>query len=430
MRKPKILMLGWEFPPNITGGLGVACYHIVRSLRDYASITMILPQLEPEVRIAGIRLIGIGNLDLEKIYTKKEREILRSRLSKRVMEMKLSPYPVAIAGKRIFQKSTSTTKLKKSSVQIENLFADTEIYGEDVVEKVQFFSEISMMISRKIDFDIIHAHDWMTFPAALAIKKSAKKPLIIHIHSLNVDRVGPDQQGWIFNIEKEALKEADRILPVSNYTGNLIGEHYGIDKNKIISIHNGVRRVKVFHTEKKFPEKLVLFLGRITYQKGTEYFLEVASRIIHEFNNVRFVVAGGGDRFSRMVEDGAYKEIGHKLHFTGNINRKKVYELFSMTDVFVMPSVSEPFGLVALEAAQFGIPVILSKRSGAAEVLKGAIKADFWDIERMASAILRLLADERFRNKVVEQELKDLESLTWENAAEKISGVYSEFIKP
>ena len=427
MKKPKVLMLGWEFPPNITGGLGVACYHIARSLRQHVPVTIMLPKIAPNIRIKGIRLIGIGNLNLKKIFTKKEQRTIFSKFSKKVADLILTPYPSRTSRKKTALKLSKITNAAKKQVKIENLLSGTDIYGDNVVEKVQFYAEICKKICRSIDFNLIHAHDWMTFPAALAIKEITGKPLILHIHSLNIDRVGPENQDWIFNLEKDSLNRADLILPVSHYTGNLIKEHYGIPKNKIFPVHNGIRPVKTFHSPKKFPEKLILFLGRLTYQKGPEYFLEVASRILSEYSNVRFVLAGKGDKFSRMVEESAYKEIGHKLHFTGFINREKVLDLLSMTDVMVMPSVSEPFGLAAIEAAQFGIPVILSKRSGAAEVLKGAIKADFWDIDHMAGSIIRLLSDDAFRKKVVSQELKDLKSLTWENTAKNILKAYSRF---
>ncbi|HLF34097.1 MAG TPA: glycosyltransferase family 4 protein [Cyclobacteriaceae bacterium] len=425
MTKPRILMLGWEFPPNITGGLGVACYHIVKSLGSLAPVTMILPTVASGVRLRGVRLIGIGNLELETIFTKKEREQIRSKFRKRFSKLALSPYPVGISGGKILQKSSRVLRKRKISFPLKNILDGTELYGDDVVGKVEFFAEICGKMIRKIDFDIIHAHDWMTFPAALEIKKLTGKPLVLHIHSLNTDRVGLADQGWVFRIEKEALHKADLILPVSHYTGDMIREHYGIRKNKIHPVHNGVRKMKAFSIPKKFPEKLVLFLGRITYQKGPGYFLDVAARIAARHDNIRFVVAGGGDKFARMIEEGAYRELGKKLHFTGPVDRKKVRELLAMADVFVMPSVSEPFGLVALEAAQFGIPVILSKRAGAAEVLKGALKVDYWDIDKMESSIIRLISDDKFRENVVKQELKDLEKLSWEKTAGNILSAYS-----
>jgi glycosyltransferase involved in cell wall biosynthesis len=268
----------------------------------------------------------------------------------------------------------------------------------------------------------------MTFPAAIALKEMTGKPLVVHIHSLTYDRIGPGDQGWVFRVEKEALSMADLILPVSHYTGEIIHEHYGIAKNKIWPVHNGARRIKTFRRDKKFPEKMILFLGRITFQKGPEYFLAMAQLIIEQFRNVRFVIAGDGDRFSRLVEDSAFRELGSKIHFTGFVDRPKVHELFAMADAFVMPSVSEPFGLAALEAAQFGVPVILSRRSGAAEVLKGAVVADYWDIEKMVRSIVKILSDEKYRQSIIRRQRDDLKQVTWNHTALRIKEAYTRLI--
>jgi glycosyltransferase involved in cell wall biosynthesis len=429
MRKPEILMLGWEFPPKITGGLGVASYHIVRSLSKQFPLTLILPNASPRVRIQGVRMIDAGRFDPEKLFSKREWSAIRARFSQAVHRMLVSPYPVKSPGEKTGVKSLRRRKPGVKSNGAGNILSGAELYGDDVIEKVNFFAAVCKKLAGKINFDIIHAHDWMTFPAALAVREMSGKPLVIHIHSLNTDRIGPGDQGWIYQLEKETLSRADLILPVSNYTGNMIRHHYGIRKNKIFPVHNGVRKTKVFRTPKKFPEKLVLFLGRITYQKGPEYFLDVATRLARNRRDIRFVIAGGGDKFIRMIEEGAYRELGGRLHFTGNIDRRKVREVLSMADVFVMPSVSEPFGLVALEAAQFGVPVIISRHSGAAEVLTGAIKVDFWDIDNMENSIVKLTSDPKFIKKVVDQQHADLELLTWEKTAALIAKGYSRIFK-
>jgi glycosyltransferase involved in cell wall biosynthesis len=284
-------------------------------------------------------------------------------------------------------------------------------------------------ISAELSFDIIHVHDWMTCQAGIKLKEKFKKPLILHIHSLNYDRFGPDRMDWIYDIEKKALLKADIIIPVSHYTGRIINEFYKIQKKKIFPVHNGVEKVKPFKSEKNFPEKLVLFMGRITMQKGPEYFLEAASKILHRCNNVRFAIAGEGDRLQKIIESGAYADIGSKIHFTGFLKKPEIHYILSITDVFCMPSVSEPFGLSALEAVQFGIPVVISKRSGAAEVLKGAFTVDFWDTEKMADLIIMLLTDKKLYKDSVEQGFKDLKNLTWENSAKNILQLYSKFNK-
>ncbi len=283
-------------------------------------------------------------------------------------------------------------------------------------------------MASRINFDIIHAHDWMTFLAGIHLKDKLNKPLVLHVHSLNYDRIGPIYDGWIYQLEREALQKADLIIPVSNYTGRIIREHYGISTGRIVPIHNGIDPVKPFKTEKKFPEKLVLFLGRITLQKGPEYFLETAYRVIKKYPDVRFAIAGTGDKLRRLIEEGAYKEISHKLHFTGFIDRDKVYTLLSMSDVFCMPSLSEPFGLTALEAIQFGVPVVITQRSGAAEVLKSALLADFWDTELMANHIVELLKNKKLHAEKVREGKNEIKNLTWESAASKILDEYNKII--
>jgi glycogen synthase len=424
MRKPHVLMLGWEFPPNVSGGLGVASYHIIKALKEHADITLILPYVSARIRFPGVNIISIGNLPVKKIFSKKELKILFSKYMKKSFRFELSPYPVKKTEKTLVHRSSKTARTKSATITYKNPLADADLYGQDVMEKVQLFAEFASRLSKNYSFDVIHAHDWMTFPAGLAIKEISGKPLVLHVHSLNTDRLEPGNQGWIYNLEKNALEKADLLIPVSKYTGNMIAEHYGINSKKIFPVYNGVQHIETYKGVKKFPEKLVLFLGRLTYQKGPEYFLEIAAEVIRNYQNVRFVVAGDGDKFRHIVEQSAYKDIGNKLHFTGYINREKVNELLSLTDVFVMPSVSEPFGLVALEAAQFGIPMVISKHSGASEVLKGALKADFWDIELMVNYILKLLTDDNLRNKIVRQNIKDLGKLTWENNALKIKEAY------
>jgi glycosyltransferase involved in cell wall biosynthesis len=222
------------------------------------------------------------------------------------------------------------------------------------------------------------------------------------------------------------MREADRVIPVSRYTGEIVHRHYGIPLEKIRPVHNGADPVEAFTTKKKFPEKLVLFLGRLTAQKGPEFFLEIASRVLAENQDVRFVVAGTGEKLRPLIESGAFRGLGGHFHFTGFLSPEKVRELLAMTDIYCMPSVSEPFGLSALEAAQFGIPAVISKQSGVAEVLRGALKADFWDVELMAGHINRLLTDEGLRQQVIAQARSDIASSTWDAAARKVIDVYHE----
>jgi glycosyltransferase involved in cell wall biosynthesis len=308
------------------------------------------------------------------------------------------------------------------------LFKMGELYGSDLGAKVVEFSKVCAKLAMMQDFDVVHAHDWMTFLAGVEVKKATGKPLVVHVHASQYDRAGADARGWIFELEKFGMEQADRVIPVSRYTGKIVAGHYGIDPAKIRPVHNGADPVEVFQTRKKFPEKLVLFLGRLTAQKGPEFFLEIAARVLDANPDVRFVMAGTGEKLRPLIESGAFRGLGGHFHFTGFLTKEKVNELLSMTDIYCMPSVSEPFGLSALEAAQFGIPAVISKQSGVAEVLKGALKADFWDVPLMAKHINDLLGDADLRARIVQQAQADMAAATWDAAAAKVVEIYHELV--
>lgn len=438
--KKKVLMLGWEFPPVINGGLGVACLGIAKSLSTYVDLTIILPKTDPEFIVENVGLIGLNNVDLkallqnDKVSTQENstKTAYDTFSETKYININFDPY-FNLSSEESNSRTTKEThieevlseeeKIIREELIIEeflNAFHHGELYGKDVIQKVILYSKYVLRLVNEREFDIIYAHDWMTFLAGIEVKFRTGKPLALHVHALDYDRGGPDSRGWIYDLEKYAMQHADVIIPVSEYTGDIIAGHYGIDRNKIFPVHNGVDVVDTYREEKAFPEKLVLFLGRVTGQKGPEFFLEVASNVFAKYKKVRFVVAGTGDRLKRLIETGAYRQIGHKFHFTGFLDKEKVHKLLAMADVYCMPSVSEPFGLSALEAAQFGIPMVISKQSGAAEVLQGALKADYWDVELMAAHITSLLESKRLVNKVVKQGYEDLKSLSWDHSATKI----------
>ncbi|WMJ74807.1 glycosyltransferase [Cytophagaceae bacterium ABcell3] len=432
MKRPRILMLGWEFPPIINGGLGVACLGLCKALSRYADLTMIIPKSDPSFMVENVELIGLNNVDIENLkkvetgrhYKEFAREV-------ETIEAEILPYGRSIKQGEI-EKETSTDKYQESyheRFDTEfNVFQFGELYGEDVAWKVSEYAKYALRLSADKDFDIIHCHDWMTFIAGMEIKQRTGKPLVLHIHSLEYDRSGPEAQNWIFDLEKQAMQFADSVIPVSYYTGSIAKNHYGIDPKKIHPVHNGADPVHVYHDIKDFPEKLILFLGRVTGQKGPQYFLDIASKVTSHVPNVRFVMAGTGDRLRGLIETGAYKQIGNKLHFTGFLDKEKVHKLLAIADVYCMPSVSEPFGLSALEAAQFGVPCVISKQSGVSEVLNGALKADYWDIDRMSAHIISLLQNDALRKTVIQDAFEDLNECSWENAAEKVSNIYNNFI--
>jgi len=421
MKRPKVLMLGWEFPPIINGGLGVACLGLAKALSKHVDLTMIIPKSDPNFIVDKVELIGLNNLDIEKFKQIKTSKFYKKFAKVETVEANIDPYDTADISFDILK---SETGMNFRIDEMKNVFSMGDLYGDDLIHKVIEFAKYTTRLALTKDFDVVHCHDWMTFLAGIEIKKLTGKPLVLHVHATEYDRSGPEARNFVYELERWAMHYADAVLPVSHYTGSIAESHYGVTKHKITAIHNGADPVKVYHDTKDFPEKLILFLGRITGQKGPQYFLDIAAKVIEHVPNVRFVMAGTGDRLRSLIETGAYRQIGNKFHFTGFLNKEKVHKLLSIADVYCMPSVSEPFGLSALEAAQFGIPCVISKQSGVAEVLYGALKADFWDVDKMAGHIISLLQNEALRESVIRNAFNDLENLTWDKAAEKVVGVY------
>jgi glycogen synthase len=424
MTKKKVLMLGWEFPPIINGGLGVACLGLAKAMRKHFDLSVVLPKSDPNFVVEQVELIGLNNLSVKEIkdfHTYNDSYRIFEDVS--IFEANILPYG-DVANVEVLNESKTIKKVDVKTMRLEsdlNAFKFGDLYGEDVIEKVKQYAHYVLQLAENKEFDIIWAHDWMTYLAGVELKKKFNKPLAIHVHATTFDRGGADARGWVYDIEKYGMEQADLIIPVSNYTGEVCINHFGANPSKIFAVHNGVEYVHAYREEKKFPEALVLFLGRVTGQKGPEVFLEIADKVIHKYKKVRFVMAGTGDQLKGIIESGAYRHIGDKFHFTGFLNKEKVNRLLAMGDIYCMPSVSEPFGLSALEAAQFGIPVILSKQSGAAEVLHSALKTDFWDVDLTADLIVDLLENPQKAEAQRQATYKDIELLTWDNAASKIA---------
>lgn len=428
LMKMKVLMLGWEFPPLINGGLGIACLGLGRALSKHVDLSFILPQVDPSYTVKDVKLIGLNHLgerDLERMVKTEE---LRSFAEVDLIQADLQPYIDAEweARERIATSGESISKYDRWSEEtgLAMFRQKSALYGEDVNARVIAFARAAAALAEGKEFDLIHAHDWMTFLAGMEIKARTGRALVLHVHSLSYDRAGPEARGWVYEIERQAMAAADLIIPVSHYTGKICSDHYGITPEKIHAVHNGADPVKSFHSKKSFPEKVVLFLGRITGQKGPRYFLEIAAKVLENRRDVRFVMAGTGERLRELIEYSAFRDVGDRLHFTGFLNREKVNQLLSMADVYCMPSVSEPFGLSALEAIQFDIPAVISKQSGVAEVLPQARQADFWDVDLMAQHILDLLNDEGAHAEAVRASREDQEHCTWERAAERVVALY------
>jgi glycosyltransferase involved in cell wall biosynthesis len=430
MKKPRVLMLGWEFPPVINGGLGVACHDLCLAMAKHAKVTMIIPKSNPDFVVKDLQLIGLDTIDSRTLRHVNYKEEYKTFEDVHFIPSDLNPYyterhkPFVIPG--VDMNSQYLKEIKVGSKKAKVFHID-DLYGGDVIEKVTVFGQLASRLAMTLDFDIIHAHDWMTMLAGMEVKEKTGKPLVVHVHSLEVDRGGVNSQGWVYQMEKRGMQVADVLMPVSNFTGNIINEYYGIDYRKIFPIHNGIREVKPFRSKSPYKEKLVLFIGRLTRQKGPEYFVDIAAKVLEKNPNVRFIMAGTGDAQNKVLEKVAQKRIGSRFHLAGFLGLDKVRFLLSIADVYCMPSVSEPFGLSAVEAAQFDVPVVISKQSGVAEVLSGALKFDFWDINHAAEYILSVLDDDTLKQQVIDDAGKDLKNISWDIAAAKVFEGYKKY---
>lgn len=388
----KILMLGWELPPHHSGGLGVACLGLAKALANKgAKITFVMPKKQDlKYDFMDIVYAEIDDNDSELFkssYTTNQSFMFHSRL--------LDPFP------------------------------------PDYVRSAIKFAEKMKKMALKIKADVVHAHDWMTFDAGIVASEVLGKPLVVHIHNTVFDRGGGNYNSYEYEIEKRGFEKADKIIAVSNLTKNTVAEKYGIDRNKITTVHNGVENLKreklapALLPLKKLGYKIVLFLGRITIQKGPDYFIQAAKRVLEFNSKVAFVVVGEGDMQGQMMSLAANLGIADKIIFTGWLKGDEKNQIYQAADLFVMPSVSEPFGIVPLEAIANGTPVLVSKQSGVAETLRHALKTDFWDTEEMANKILAVLEYDSLSSDLLKESSKELPNISWDSAAEKCLGVYS-----
>lgn len=414
--KIKVLTLGWEFPPLAVGGLGPAFYGLSTTVSRFVDNTIFLPKALPSFHIVGAQIIGFNQLEVEAINSGQLNvsEFL-------AMDHMPGPYPMSLPG-----------NLNMDPIEAEEsyrLFNEQDIYGHEVLRKVQAYAELALQLASQMDFDVIHAHDWVTFPAALKIKKSLGKPTVLHVHSLETDRVHPDVKNEVYQIELACMRAADRIMPVSQFTGQNIVAYYGIDPSKIVPVHNALDDlpVNVKHVAHRY--KSILFLGRVTHQKGPETLFKTVRRLVEYIPTLKVFVAGTGDQLEHlkwMVQEAGLQDV---FTFTGFIKKSEVHELMSYVDAYFMPSVSEPFGLSAVEAAQFDIPCIISNQSGVAEVLHNALKADFWDIDRLANYLYAALHYQGIRQTMVENTRRDLKQINWMQSAKQVIRVYKEVVQ-
>lgn len=424
----KILMFGWEFPPHISGGLGTACYGLVKGLNHHnQEVIFVVPKLwGDEEPLADF----VNASDVVIDY----RERKFKKIWKNLTYLEVSSFLVPYLGPEEFKKYTDFTIHDRTDVDdsvFSNKFEFSGKYGKDLMKEVSRYALVAAQIAKSKEHDIIHAHDWLAFPAGIAAKEISGKPLVAHIHATEFDRSGESVNKPVYDIERAGMHAADHVVAVSHLTRNVVINKYGVHPDKVSVLHNAVLDASIIHsnTRKHVPEKIVTFLGRITFQKGPEYFVEAAKKVIDRDPNVRFVMAGNGDLLNKMIVRVAELGMGTKFHFTGFLKGKDVDDMYAISDVYVMPSVSEPFGIAPLEAVRHNTPVIISKQSGVAEVLINAIKVDFWDVDAMADAIFGLLHYESISKMFKELGSEELKKLKWEHVAAKLVKVYEKTIK-
>lgn len=419
-------MFGWEFPPHISGGLGTACYGLTKGLikEGGVDIDFIIPKKFGDEYLKSVNIEGANTIEIN------ERTVVLKEILKDVelIEIDSSIIPYCKPSEYTHKQTEVSHKEDKKTNPKKYDFKGG--YGQNLYEEIAQYALVAMDLCKRKDFDIIHSHDWLTYPAGIAAKKISKKPLVIHVHATEFDRSGNNINKTVYNIEKSGMQNADRIIAVSNLTKNIIVNKYNIDPNKISTIHNAVDPFEeIITTKKSIDDNIVTFLGRVTHQKGPSYFIKAAYKVLKKVPNVRFVMAGDGDLLNSMILYAAKLKIGHRFHFTGFLKGNDVKKMFAMSDVYVMPSVSEPFGISPLEAMNSNVPVIISKQSGVSEILNYALKVNYWDTDEMANAIYATLKYKGIKEMCDKYSLKEVNSLKWENAAAKLIKVYKELTK-
>lgn len=420
----RVLMFGWEFPPHISGGLGTACYGMTKGLaHNGVDVLFVMPSASGDEDQSDVKIINAS--DVATIDTAMNIDEFLGKVEFLRVGSNIMPYvdPEDYSKLSVEERLMQTEEFK---YHFHSKYKFSGKYGANLMEEVVRYSMIGGTLALHNDFDVIHAHDWLTYLAGIAAKRVSGKPLVIHVHATEFDRTGENVNTQVYAIEQMGMREADKVITVSDWTRNIVINKYGIDPSKVITVHNAVdfSNRETLVAKRGVPEKTVTFLGRITFQKGPEYFIEAACKVLQKTDNVRFVMAGSGDLLNRSIRRVAQMGIADKFHFTGFLRGADVQKMFALSDVYVMPSVSEPFGISPLEAMQSNVPTIISKQSGVAEVLKYAIKVDFWDIDALADAIYGLVTYPAIAKMAGEKGYDEVNSLKWDHAAAKVRDVY------
>jgi glycosyltransferase involved in cell wall biosynthesis len=424
-------MLGWEFPPFISGGLGTACYGLTRAMDQLGmEVMFVLPNMVESKYATHVKLLTPGS--------KRSTSFLKFDELKNVkfhaINSSLQPYSTPDTyQQRIEETLRHKQEILGHSISPASQLFISKDYGSDMYSEVHRYAAMAAELAENEQFDIVHAHDWMTYPAGIAVSAIKERPLVVHVHSTEFDRSGEHVNQMIYDIEREGMHRADKIITVSHFTRNIIIGRYGVSGDKVEVVYNGVERNGKWTVDESVidkDEKIVLFLGRITMQKGPEYFLHAAKKVLDVMDNVKFVMAGSGDLMHRAIEMAAELGIGHKVLFTGFLRGDDVQKIYKMADLYVMPSVSEPFGIAPLEAMDNDVPVIISKQSGVSEVLMHALKVDFWDVDEIANKIVAVLKYPPLQMTLRSHGNFEVRRLRWKDAALRCAKIYEEMLVP
>lgn len=427
----RVLMFGWEFPPHIAGGLGTACYGIVKGLAYNGVQTLfVMPSASGDEDQSAAKIINASDVPVESFDSTVDEFLDKVKFVR--IGSNMIPY---VDPEEFHEMVESERRLQSENLTkcIGTKFRFSGRYGSNLMEEVAHYAMVggTIAMEHKDEFDIIHAHDWLTYLAGIAAKELTGKPLVVHVHATSFDRGTEDQiDSRVYDIEKRGMMAADKVIAVSDLTRNIVINKYGIDPEKVVTVHNAVdfsgrENVKV---ERGVRDKVVTFLGRITFQKGPEYFIEAAAKVLKRTKGVRFVMAGSGDMMNRCIRHVAKLGISDRFHFTGFLRGAEVQKMFAMSEVYIMPSVSEPFGISPLEAMRSNVPAIISNQSGAAEVLKYAFKVDFWDVDAMADDIYALLKYPALADFAAREGYEEVNRLKWNIATAKLKNIYESVV--
>lgn len=504
----KVLMLGWEFPPHISGGLGTACQGLTRGLSHTDVETLFLvPRSYGDEEAPWMQLLGANQVSH---LARREFEESRGTAQAPTMDgpgpgraarpvstserpgrttwlSALGDEPATTDRVRVLEVDSPLTPYldaRQYAERLEKLARDPEGrrllghegapdgdssrapadvegwlelslrigdairsgvrfeeetfemwggYGAGLFDEVARFAMAAARVAVEQDFDLVHAHDWITYPAGVAAARAKGVPLVVHLHATEFDRTGDNPDGRVSAIERMGLLAADRVVCVSHYTSRIAERRYGVDRKRLRVLHNAVTQKEQreeWHTERTIADPIVLFLGRITLQKGPEYFLEAAAKVVRERPRTRFVISGSGDMLPGIVMRAARMGLTNNLFFTGFLRGKDVERMYAMADLYVMPSVSEPFGITPLEAMALDVPVIVSRQSGVSEILSHALKVDFWDTDELANKMLAVLEYAPLRSELVDSGREEVRRIRWELRGDVLRDYYAELLEP